>query len=262
LKQSAQKYKKIVVKIGSSCLCPRGDRIDTVLLDGIVRQVASLARQGVPVIIVSSGAIALGMGALKLEERPRDLAELQATAAVGQHVLMHAYRDSFHDRGILCAQLLLTWEDINDRQRYLNAKHTLHTLLGMGVVPVINENDTVATEEIKVGDNDKLSALVSVLVEADLLINLSDVDGLLDKDRQVIPLVSRITPAVRALVCPGRGKRCVGGMDAKLNAAQITIDAGIPCVLANGHTKDIILSVITDSKSHGTLFAPDGYRWM
>lgn len=260
MKQSARKYKTIVVKIGSSCLCPRGDRIDTVLLDGIVRQVASLASQGVHVIIVSSGAIALGMGALKLEERPRELSSLQATAAVGQHELMHSYRDSFHEKGIICAQLLLTWEDVHERERSLNAKHTLHTLLGMGVVPVINENDTVATEEIKVGDNDKLSALVSVLVEADLLINLSDVDGLLDTNQKVIPVVNRITSAVRALVCPGRGKRCVGGMEAKLNAAQIALDAGIPCVLANGHTKDIILSVLEDTASHGTLFAPDGYR--
>lgn len=241
-------------------LCPRGDRVDSMLIGGIARQVAELTTQGVHVIIVSSGAIALGMGALKLDERPKDLSSLQAAAAVGQPGLMHAWRDAFHDKGIFCAQILLTWEDIKDRQRYLNAKHTLHRLLDMGVVPVINENDTVATEEIKFGDNDKLSALVAVLVEADLLVNLSDVDGLLDKDKQVIRAVSKITPSIRALVCPGRGKTCVGGMEAKLNAAEVVLQAGIPCVVANGHTKEIILSVVADPQNQGTLFASDGYR--
>jgi glutamate 5-kinase len=251
---SARKNKKIVVKIGSSVLCPRGDRIDALFLGSIASQVAELAGSGTRTVIVSSGAIALGMGALKLHERPRELASLQAAAAVGQHELMHAWRDVFHSRGILCAQLLLTWEDIKDRQRYQNAKHTLHTLLEMGTVPVINENDTVATEEIKFGDNDTLSALVAVLVGADLLINLSDVDGLLDTNKQVIPHVGRITPAVRSLVCPGSSRTCVGGMAAKLNAAQIVLAAGIPYVVANGHTKGIIHSLASDPQSQGTLF--------
>jgi glutamate 5-kinase len=252
--QSQKNYKRVVVKIGSSLFANRESKLDTALISHIACQISDLIGQGKEIVVVSSGAIALGMSILKLDSRPKELQYLQATAAIGQHELMHVYNRAFKEYGVNIAQLLLTWDDFSHR-RYLNAKNTLNTLLKLKCVPIINENDTVATEEIKFGDNDKLSALVSILVDAQLLIILSDVDGLLE-NKKVIRVVDKITAEIKSLACPTSKKTCVGGMVTKIEAAQIAVEAGIPCVIANGSKKGVISQIATDVFSQGTLFIP------
>jgi len=265
--------KRIVIKIGSSLFCSRDNTVDPAILESIVReQIARLADDGTRVCVVSSGAIALGMKILGLSERPKKLQELQAAAAVGQNALMNAFQKAM-PRNFHCAQVLLTWEDFTDRERWLNARSTLTQLMGGGyaglkIIPVINENDTVSTNEIKFGDNDQLSARVACLISADLLVILSDVDGLYGADKKTIPLVACITPDVRRLASPTTGKTTVGGMVTKIDAAKITVDSGIPCVIANGRRKGAIIDAVRDPASAGTLFLPktDGLdqrrRWI
>jgi glutamate 5-kinase len=266
--QSQKKYKRIVVKIGSSLFHSDSDRLDANLIRGFTSQIANLVKDGREVIVVSSGAIALGMSILKLGKRPKELSVLQAAAAIGQHELMSAYCRFLKEESLNCAQLLLTWDDFSNRARYLNAKNTINTLLKLKCVPIINENDTVSTDEIKFGDNDRLSALTSIMVGADILIMLSDVDGLMDKDKKVIKVIDKITPAIKSLACPTSKKACVGGMVTKIEAARISVDSGIPCVIANGRKKDIINSVITSPLGSGTVFLAKGdlldakKRWM
>lgn len=257
MKQSLKNSKRIVIKIGSSLFYQK-DKLDLSYLASVVGQIGQLVKQGNEVIVVSSGAIALGMSVLGLSKRPKELASLQAAAALGQHELMELYRRFLKEKNLSCAQLLLTWEDFNDRARYLNAKSTLLKLLGWGSVPVINENDTISTDEIKFGDNDRLSALVATLVDADLLIILSDVDGLLDAKKQVVRVVPEINAQIKALVCPSDNRTCVGGMITKIEAASITVASGIPCVIANGSQKNIIADVASDAQAMGnwTLFVP------
>jgi len=254
--QLPREYKRIVIKIGASLLYSQDAKLDFSLLDGICSQIADLIKDKKEIAVVSSGAIALGMSVLDLASRPKELSYLQAVAAIGQHELMNVYRGFFKGRQLNCAQVLLTWEDFADRKRYLNAKNTLLKLLKLRAVPVINENDTVSTDEIKFGDNDRLSALVSTLVSADLLIILSDVDGLLNRNKRVIPLVDKITPEIKELACPTDKKTCVGGMVTKIEAAKIAVGSGIPCIIANGRRKGIISSVIKEPEKYGTLFAP------
>lgn len=251
-------YKRIVIKIGSSLFYSgKTQDFNYNFFDEITGQISNLIKEGKEIVVVSSGAIAMGMSVLGLESRPKDLAYLQATAAIGQHELMRVYQKYLKERKLNCAQVLLTWEDFDNRCRFLNAKNTLLTLLKLKSVPIVNENDTVSTEEIKFGDNDRLSALVSTLINADLLVILSDVDGLFDKDRKtVIKVVDRITPAIKSLACPSKRKTCVGGMVTKLEAAGISVDSGIPCIIANGRKKDIILFVIKKPTESGTLFLP------
>ena len=257
-----KKIKRIVVKIGSSLFCSADNTIDLSILGAIVReQIIRLMDSGTEVCVVSSGAIALGMNTLGLSERPAKLPELQACAAVGQNALMNAFQKSM-DKGFHCAQVLLTWEDFTDRDRWINARNTLNTLMRAGqyagkrVIPVINENDTVSTNEIRFGDNDQLSARVACLVSADLLVLLSDVDGLLDRDKAVVRIVEKITPELRQLAAPTGKKTSVGGMVTKLDAVKIASDAGIPSVIANGRRKGVILSAFTEPERAGTYFCP------
>jgi glutamate 5-kinase len=255
LKQSAKSYKRIVIKIGSS-LFRTGNDLDFSFVQDITRQIVRLRQEGREILLVSSGAIALGMSLLKLACRPKDLSQLQAVAAIGQSELMDTYRGLFEkNSGPSCAQVLLTWEDFDSRKRYLNAKNTLLTLLKLGSVPIINENDTVSTEEIKFGDNDRLSALVATAVSADLLVMLSDIDGLLGEDRKtVVRIVDEITPRIKKLACPTEKATSVGGMITKLEAARIAIDSGIPCVIANGRRQDIVNLAVNNPQECGTLF--------
>lgn len=248
-------YKRIVVKIGSSLFARDNRKLDTALVSKIARQLAELIAQGKEVVVVSSGAIALGMSILKLASRPQELSRLQAAAAIGQHELMHVYKLALKKYKLNCAQLLLTWDDFLG-SRYANAKSTLDTLLKLKVVPIINENDTVATEEIKFGDNDRLSALVAIQVGADLLIILSDVEGLLDKNKKIIRRVEKITAGIKALACPTKKKICVGGMITKLEAARIAQDGGVPCVIAHGKKEGIISQLARDPFGQGTVFLP------
>ncbi|MFA6217348.1 MAG: glutamate 5-kinase [Candidatus Omnitrophota bacterium] len=269
LKPYERKYKRVVIKIGSSLFCSTQNALDLRIFDDIARQFIQLVEEGAEVAVVSSGAIALGMSILGLTQRPKALSSLQAAAALGQNELMNAYNRFLQRRGFHAAQILLTWEDFNERTRYLNAKNTLGTLLeyhtkcgkkptGQAgrIVPIINENDTVSTDEIKFGDNDRLSALVASLISADLLIILSDVDGLLDENKSVIPVVAEITAKIKALASPTQKKTCVGGMITKIEAAKIAVESGIPCVIANGRRKNIIQLVTNEPSAYGTLFVP------
>jgi glutamate 5-kinase len=251
LKPLSKDYKRIVVKIGSSLFCSASGEVNLTSIGKFSSQILSLIENGKEIVVVSSGAIALGMHKLKIKERPTGLSDLAACASVGQSELMNAY-SRFLGNKVIAAQILLTWEDFNDRIRYLNAKNTIEALLKLGnVVPIINENDSISTEEIKFGDNDTLSARVASLIGADILIILSDVDGLLDKDKKIIRVVAEITPQIKALASPTNKKVSVGGMITKLEAARISTDSGIPCVIASGHKNDIFLS-----ESFGTLFVP------
>lgn len=257
MKLSEKSCNRVVIKIGSSLFYDDKKKLDFGLLTKMASDIAELRGQKKEIVVVTSGAIALGMSVLNLTSRPKDISSLQAAAAIGQNELMDVYRDIFTRHGMRCGQVLLTWEDFSDRKRYLNARNTLSKLLRLGVVPVINENDTVSVDEIKFGDNDQLSALVANTVNADLLIILSDVDGLWGKDKKtVVRLVSGITDDIISLAAPTKRSTSVGGMVTKIKAAKITIDAGIPCVIANGRAKNIIRSLATDMNAAGTLFVP------
>jgi len=255
--QWAENYKRVVIKIGASLFYSNKNKLDVSLVKAAAGQIKTLFDEGREVVVVSSGAIALGMSILKLAHRPTELSRLQAVAAIGQHELMDIYRRFFKERGLTCAQLLLTWDDFSQRARFHNAKNTLDTLLKLKSVPVINENDTVATEEIKFGDNDRLCALVSILVEADLLIILSDVEGLQDKNKKVIRLVPKITAKIKKLACPTNKKTSVGGMITKIEACAAASRSGIPCVIASGKKKNIITQIMGNTASSGSLFLPE-----
>jgi len=257
LRLSEKNCNRIVVKIGSSLFYDAAKRLDFGLLGSLCGDIAAVRDQNKEVVVVTSGAIALGMSVLKLQSRPKDLSMLQAAAAIGQNELMDVYRGLFRKKGLQCGQVLLTWEDFSDRARYLNARNTLVKLLKLDAVPVINENDTVSTAEIKFGDNDQLSALVANTVGADLLIILSDVDGLWGRDRKtVVRLVTDITDDIKGLATTTQRSTSVGGMITKIKAARVTTDAGIPCVIANGRARNIIRVLAQDPGACGTMFVP------
>ncbi len=248
------KYKKIVVKIGTKVITSKDRLLDRAMVKNLARQISTVMDGGIEAILVTSGAIGAGMSLVGMKRRPTDLAGLQATAAIGQSYLMHVYSESFKDKGYNVGQMLLTQEDFNDRQRYLNIKNTINTLLKHRAIPVINENDTVATEEIKCGDNDRLSSLVADLSGADLLVILSDVDGLLDENGEVIKDVGEITPKILKL---GGNSRCdlgTGGMAAKIEAAGTVVLSGIDCIIANGKEKDVLLRAVLEGEGVGTIF--------
>ncbi len=253
-RKKIKKAKRIVIKVGASVLTAKGLKLDERWIKDFTAQVAVLFRQGNQVVIVSSGAIAAGMGLLGMKKRPKSLPEQQACAALGQGYLMKTYEEFFRKKGFHAAQILLTWEDIREKRRYLNAENTLHMLLKKKAVPVINENDTVSVDEIRFGDNDKLSALVASLVSADLLIMLTDVKGLyVDRKKTVASVVKEINSSVEKFAC-GTDKECSrGGMKTKLDAAKIAVKSGIDCVIADGREKDILLKILRGEKV-GTLF--------
>lgn len=253
-RQKIKKAKRIVVKVGASVLATKGMGLDEKWIKNFSGQIAALFNKGCEVVVVSSGAIAAGMGLLGMKKRPAGLGEQQACAALGQGYLMKTYEEHFKKKGFHAAQILLTWEDIREKRRYLNAENTLHTLLRKKAVPVINENDTVSVDEIKFGDNDKLSALVASLVSADLLIMLTDVKGLyIDGKKTVASVIKEIHGGIEKLAF-GTDKECSrGGMKTKLDAAKIAVRSGIDCVIADGREKDILLKIL-NGKETGTLF--------
>ncbi len=223
-------------------------------LKSLVGQIAFLRKKGIKVVLVSSGAIAYGMGVLGKKKRPTDLAALQTLAAVGQTALMDKYTGLFKKNKTHCAQLLLTWDDFDNRKRFNNVRATIEAMFEEGIVPVVNENDTISTDEIKFGDNDKLSALVASLIHADLLLILSDVDGLYDIEKKVLQEIKEITTEIKS-IAGGTSKKQMskGGMSAKLEAVNIATHAKIPSVIANGETKDVLLRVVRRERI-GTLF--------
>ena len=257
--------KRIVVKVGTSTLTYASGRLNLKQLEKLVRQLADLYNAGLEVILVTSGAVGAGVGRLGLKAKPRTIPERQAVAAVGQGLLMQVYTKLFSEYGINTAQILLTREDMSDRRRYLNARNTLLMLVDeYRVVPVINENDTVATEELQLrfGDNDTLAALVAGLVGADLLLLLSDIDGLFTgdphKDTQatLIPEVKEISPSIWAVAGEAGTDRGTGGMITKLEAARIATRSGIMMVLASGEEPNCITRIM-EGEAIGTVFLPN-----
>jgi glutamate 5-kinase len=254
--------RRVVVKVGSSSLTTATGGLDGNRVDALVEVLAARCRSGVEIVLVSSGAIAAGLAPLGLPRRPRDLATQQASASVGQGLLLARYSSAFARHGLTVGQVLLTADDVVRRSHYRNAHRTLRTLLDLGVVPVVNENDTVATDEIRFGDNDRLAALVAHLVHAELLVLLSDVDGLYDGDprRPGATLLSDVTgPADLAGVTlgkPGSAGIGSGGMVTKVEAARIATGAGIPVVLASASRAAAALA----GDAVGTRFAPTGSR--
>lgn len=236
--------RRIVIKIGSTLLVePATGTLNRAWLDGLCADVAELKRQHKEVVLVSSGAVALGAVELGLNARPLALAESQAAAAAGQITLAHAYQEVLSGWGIIAAQILLTLDDSESRRRYLNARNTLETLLANGAVPVVNENDTVATAEIRYGDNDRLAARVAQMVSADHLLLLSDVDGLYTADPTIdptarhVPEVSGLTDAVLAMASGPRSDHGSGGMHTKLDAARVALAAGCEMLIASGRVQ-------------------------
>lgn len=246
--------KRIVLKFGSGILTgASGAALDAKQFARLSSAVAALVRDRHQCVIVSSAAVAAGMNAMKLTQRPLDLATCQASAAVGQSKLMRAYETAFARHKLNVAQLLLTYSDLDSRVRHANAKSTLERLLAAGnIVPIINENDSVAVEELKFGDNDRLSAEVAMLAGADLLLILTQVDGLMDEAGRVIPIVREIE-RVKGLATPKKGRLSVGGMISKLDAVQIAVAAGIQTTIINGRRPEKIAEAVA-GKNVGTRF--------
>ncbi|HBT16143.1 MAG TPA: glutamate 5-kinase [Firmicutes bacterium] len=257
--------KRIVVKVGTSTLTYSSGRLNLKHLEKLVRQIADLHNSGKEVVLVTSGAVGAGVGRLGLKEKPRTIPERQAVAAVGQGLLMQVYTKYFSEYGVTAAQILLTREDMSDRRRYLNARNTLLMLANeYRALPIINENDTVATEELQLrfGDNDTLAALVAGLVGADLLILLSDIEGLFtgdprkDTNATLIPEVKEISPAIWATAGEAGTSRGTGGMITKLEAARIATRSGIMMVLASGEDPDALMKIL-EGETIGTVFLPN-----
>jgi glutamate 5-kinase len=260
LREFPRTIKRLVVKVGSSTIATNRMKPSAARLRALVEQICRAQQNGTEVVLVSSGAIVFGMGELGMTRRPSELFQLQALAATGQAVMMRRYTDYFGKHKSKCAQVLLTWEDFDERSRYNNARNTFKTMLAWGIVPVVNENDTVATDEIKFGDNDRLSALVATAVDADLLLILSDVEGLYDLkngEKKLFSEVRKIDVTIEGAVSGefDAAKKNVarGGMSAKLSAIKIATQAKIPCVIADGKMPDVILRVLNKERV-GTFF--------
>ena len=248
--------RRVVVKIGSSLLVdPGSGELQVGWLDSLAHDIAELRRAGVEVVIVSSGAVALGRHGLGLGSGVLKLEESQAAASVGQVWLAHAYREALARRGLETAQILLTLGDTEQRRRYLNARNTLKTLLGLGAVPVVNENDTVATSEIRYGDNDRLAARVAQMISADRLVLLSDVEGLFSADpglspaARFVPVVERVTDSIEAMASGVRTPTGSGGMVTKIAAARIATAAGCDVIIASGRRPQP-LQALADGARH------------
>lgn len=249
--------RRVVVKIGSRALVDEHNHLDPAQLDSLTRQMTEQQRAGRQIICVTSGAVAAGLGELGLKKKPDDLPTLQAAAAVGQARLIEMYRQRFAKMGLTVAQVLLTHPDLRSRERHLNARNTMMRLLDVGVIPIINENDTVSVEEIRFGDNDKLSALVANLVTAELLVLLTVTDGLLtappDQGGKLIPFVECITDETHALAGGAGSNVSKGGMRTKVQAADIVTRTGHRAIIANARTENILRRLMA-GESLGTLF--------
>ncbi|HET8579254.1 MAG TPA: glutamate 5-kinase [Methylomirabilota bacterium] len=260
-RRALSRARRVVVKVGSGLITTPGQGPSAALISRLAADLAALVRERRETALVSSGAIATGAARLGLGAKPRSIPEKQAAAAVGQSALMWHYEQAFKKHGIKVGQVLLTGQDISDRSRYLNARNTLLALLDFGVLPIVNENDTVAVDEIKVGDNDNLAALVAHLIDADLLVLLTDVAGLYtgdplrDPTARRLETVEAITPDIQRLVFDASAGVSVGGMSTKLEAAQKAGASGIPMVIASGREPGILQRVLR-GEDVGTYFQP------
>ncbi len=265
MRDKIAKAQRIVVKIGSALLTNDGQGLDVARIGLWVSQIAQLRAQGKEVVLVSSGSIAAGMKRLGFAVRPTQVNELQAAAAVGQMELVGVYESHFEKHGLCTAQILLTHDDLSNRRRYLNARSSLRTLLGLGVVPIINENDTVVTDEIRFGDNDTLGALVANLVEADVLVILTDQQGLFDKnprdhkDATLISYISASDERLESMASGGAGVLGTGGMLTKVRAARLAARSGADTLIASGREENVIVRVAS-GELMGTWLQPDHCR--
>jgi glutamate 5-kinase len=261
--------KRVVVKLGTGVLTSGVGQLDHARIAAVCAGLAALRRSGTEVIVVSSGAVGLGMGRLGLKKRPAELAKKQACAAIGQSLLMQTWQRGFEPHGLTVAQVLLTHEDLRERSRHLGVKAALAEILGYGAIPVINENDTVSAAEIKVGDNDTLSAMVASLVAAQHLVILSTAPGLIDLKGTggIVPVVEKITPAIEAMAGGTTSETAVGGMATKIAAARLATRAGCGVFIASGAEPDV-LAKIFGGRNPGTFFVPAGLplgsrkRWL
>lgn len=254
---------RAVIKIGTSTLTYSNGCVNIRRIETLCRVISDMMNAGVELILVSSGAIATGTGKLNLKERPKDIATKQAAAAVGQCELMYIYDREFSNYNHTVAQILLTSPDLESEERHEKFRNTLGRLLELGVLPIINENDTVSTEEIEFGDNDTLAAMVAESANADLLVLLSDIDGLYtgdprkDKNARLIPEVHEITPEIEALSGGAGSEHGTGGMVTKIRAARIAMESGCDMIIANGKDPKVLYKLL-DSESFGTRFYKKG----
>ena len=262
LRAEAAAAKRWVVKIGSALLTNDGQGLDKAAIAGWVEQIVKLRQQGIEVVLVSSGSVAEGMARLGWKQRPKAMHDLQAAAAVGQMGLVQTWEQSFQAHGVHSAQILVTHDDLSDRTRYLNARSALLALISHGVVPVVNENDTVVTDEIRFGDNDTLGALITNLVEADLLVIMTDQPGMFDSDPRSNPAASLIShakasdPALVAMAGGSGGALGKGGMATKLRAAQLAARSGASSIIVGGRIPNV-LSRIYQAEVVGTLLTAE-----
>lgn len=260
-KKILSKVNRVIIKIGSSVLTDKDGSLSENIFEKLAQEISKIRDKNIEVIVVSSGAIASGMKKLNLTERPTEVSMKQAIAAAGQSTLIWHYERAFSDFNLNVAQILLTLDGLSDRKRFLNARKTLTRLLSMGIIPIVNENDTVAVEEIMLGDNDNLAAHITSLIEADLLIMLTDIDGLYNKDPRVnsdaelLSLIEKIGEDVENTAGDTFGRTTIGGMKTKIEAAKKAAAFGVPTIIANGNNGST-LDEIFDGKEVGTLFLP------
>lgn len=254
------KARRIVVKLGSNVITA-SNSLNLEVIDAISRQISVLNKRGIEVILVSSGAMAAGLRKMKMDGRPDEIPKRQAISAIGQSGLINAYEKSFNAFGKKVAQILLTSEDLNHRKRYLNVRNALYTLIDWDVIPIVNENDTIMIEEIKLGDNDNLAAMITLLLDADFLFILTDIDGLYNKDPRIFEdarLISSVTTFKKEInnyASSIPGTLGTGGMLSKIEAAKKVTSAGIPMIVAKGDTEDVLLRLF-DGQTLGTYFVP------
>ena len=259
-KQRLITARRVVVKLGSNVITAKNS-LNLEVIESISKQICTLMDKGIEVILVSSGAMAAGLRKMEMERRPEEIPKRQAISAIGQSGVMNAYEKSFTRCDKKVAQILLTAEDLNNRKRYLNARNTLNTLIDWQVVPIINENDTIMVEEIKLGDNDNLAAMITLLMDADFLFILTDIDGLYDKDprlypeAELIPRVTNFKKEIEEFASEIPGTLGTGGMLSKIQAAQKVTSAGIPMIVARGDISDILLHLFA-GENYGTYFVP------
>ena len=258
-REQLQQAKRIIVKVGTSTLNYATGKLNIEKIELLVRELSDLSNQGREIILVSSGAVGAGIERLKKTQRPKTIPEKQALAAVGQGILMHLYEKLFAEYGQTVAQVLLTKENSRQYSQFINSRNALLTLLDMGVIPIINENDAVAVDELKIGDNDTLSAAVATLVDADTLVILSDIDGLYtanpakDKNPQLLHEVTHITPEIEKMAGGAGSSMGTGGMSTKIKAAKIAVNSGTTMVIASGSERNILRRLLS-GELLGTIF--------
>ncbi len=266
---SSSAPRRVVVKLGTGVLTTGIGQLDTARIAAVCTEIAALRARGTEIIVVSSGAVGLGMGSLGLTKRPKEIAKKQACAAIGQSRLMQTWQAGFAAHKLTVAQVLLTHDDLRVRTRYLGVKETLRQLIAYGTIPIINENDTVSAAEIKFGDNDTLSAMVASLVEAQHLVILSTAPGLIDLKgtKEILPVVERISPEIEAMAGGTTSETATGGMISKITAAKLATKAGCGVFIASGAEPEILARLFA-GRGPGTFFVPSGLpmeskkRWL